>query len=175
MKKTFIIILTLVASLFLNSCSKADIMLSGDWWTIINDEVGSGQENLVIRFNSAKSTVNFALKSLTPKENTYYMIESLERKYTLESTGKGEGIIRIVEKEGTQWPELHYRSLTIATLMLLHIDENGKEADNIALFPFLEDKSKEKTIKTTTDKAYETRILNMIERFRAVGRLVVTK
>ena len=103
MKKTFIIILTLVASLFLNSCSKADIMLSGDWWTIIN------------------------------------MIESLERKYTLESTGKGEGIIRIVEKDGTQWPELHYRSLTIATLMLLHIDENGKEADNIALFPFLED------------------------------------
>ena len=172
MKKTFIIILTLVASLFLNSCSKADIMLSGDWWTIINNEVGSGQENLVIRFNSAKSTVNFALKSLEPKANTYYMIESLERKYTLESTGKGEGIIRIVEKE---WPELHYRSLTIATLMLLHIDENGKEADNIALFPFLEDKSKEKTIKTTTDKAYETRILNMIERFRAVGRLVVTK
>ena len=54
MKKTFIIILTLVASLFLNSCSKADIMLSGDWWTIITDEVGSGQENLVIRFNSAK-------------------------------------------------------------------------------------------------------------------------
>lgn len=150
-------------------------MLSGDWWTIINDEVGSGQENLVIRFNSAKSTVNFALKSLDSKENTYYMIESLERKYTLESTGKGEGIIRIVEKDGTQWPELHYRSLTIATLMLLHIDENGKEADNIALFPFLEDKSKEKTIKTTTDKAYETRILNMIERFRAVGRLVVTK
>ena len=79
MKKTFIIILTLVASLFLNSCSKADIMLSGDWWTIINDEVGSGQENLVIRFNSAKSTVNFALKSLEPKANTYYMIESLER------------------------------------------------------------------------------------------------
>lgn len=150
-------------------------MLSGDWWTIINDEVGSGQENLVIRFNSAKSTVNFALKSLEPQANTYYMIESLERKYTLESTGKGEGIIRIVEKDGTQWPELHYRSLTIATLMLLHIDENGKEADNIALFPFLEDKSKEKTIKTTTDKAYETRILNMIERFRAVGRLVVTK
>ena len=86
MKKTFIIILTLVASLFLNSCSKADIMLSGDWWTIINNEVGSGQENLVIRFNSAKSTVNFALKSLEPKANTYYMIESLERKYTLEST-----------------------------------------------------------------------------------------
>lgn len=89
MKKTFIIILTLVASLFLNSCSKADIMLSGDWWTIINDEVGSGQENLVIRFNSAKSTVNFALKSLEPQANTYYMIESLERKYTLESTGGG--------------------------------------------------------------------------------------
>lgn len=102
MKKTFIIILTLVASLFLNSCSKVDIMLSGDWWTIITDEVGSGQENLVIRFNSAKSTVNFALKSLESKENTYYMIESLERKYTLESTGKGEGIIRIVEKDGTQ-------------------------------------------------------------------------
>lgn len=89
MKKTFIIILTLVASLFLNSCSKADIMLSGDWWTIINDEVGSGQENLVIRFNSAKSTVNFALKSLEPKANTYYMIESLEGSILLRALERG--------------------------------------------------------------------------------------
>ena len=48
MKKIFIVILTSFTSLFLNSCSKSDVMLSGDWWTIIPDEVGSGDENVVI-------------------------------------------------------------------------------------------------------------------------------
>jgi len=58
MKKIFIVILTIFTSLFLNSCSKSDVMLSGDWWTIIPDEVGSGDENVVIRFDNSSSTVN---------------------------------------------------------------------------------------------------------------------
>ena len=61
MKKIFLVILTFVSAMFLNSCSKSDVMLSGDWWTLLPDEVGSGSEDLVIRFNSANSTINFAL------------------------------------------------------------------------------------------------------------------
>ena len=68
MKKIFIVILTIFTSLFLNSCSKSDVMLSGDWWTIIPDEVGSGDENVVIRFDNSSSTVNFAVKSTNKDE-----------------------------------------------------------------------------------------------------------
>ena len=93
MKKIFIVILTIFTALFLNSCSKPDVMLSGDWWTIINDEVGSGDENVVIRFDNSSSTVNFAVKSTNKDEKNYYMVESFARKYTLENTAKGEGII----------------------------------------------------------------------------------
>lgn len=106
MKKIFIVILTIFTALFLNSCSKSDVMLSGDWWTIIPDEVGSGDENVVIRFDNSSSTVNFAVKSTNADDKNYYMVESFARKYTLENTAKGEGIIRITEKDGTQWPEL---------------------------------------------------------------------
>lgn len=116
MKKIFLIILTFVSAMFLNSCSKSDVMLSGDWWTLLPDEVGSGSEDLVIRFNSANSTINFALKSKLDKDDkNYYMVESLARKYTVENTGKGEGIIRVTEKDGTMWPELHISSLTLVT------------------------------------------------------------
>lgn len=170
MKKIFIVILTIFTALFLNSCSKSDVMLSGDWWTIINDEVGSGDENVVIRFDNSSSTVNFAVKSTNKDEKNYYMVESFARKYTLENTAKGEGIIRIYEKDGTQWPELRFHSLTLVTLGLSHIDETGKEVDVIACFPFFEDTDK-KVIKTT-DSGYSTRINNLIERFRSVGRLI---
>ena len=73
MKKIFIVILTIFTALFLNSCSKSDVMLSGDWWTIIPDEVGSGDENVVIRFDNSSSTVNFAVKSTNKDEKNYYI------------------------------------------------------------------------------------------------------
>lgn len=140
MKKIFLVILTFVSAMFLNSCSKSDVMLSGDWWTLLPDEVGSGSEDLVIRFNSANSTINFALKSKLDKDDkNYYMVESLARKYTVENTGKGEGIIRVTEKDGTMWPELHISSLTLVTLGLSHRDTDGKVIDNMAFLPFLED------------------------------------
>lgn len=169
MKKIFIVILTIFTALFLNSCSKSDVMLSGDWWTIIPDEVGSGDENVVIRFDNSSSTVNFAVKSTNKDEKNYYMVESFARKYTLENTAKGEGIIRIYEKDGTQWPELRFHSLTLVTLGLSHIDETGKTVDVVSCFPFFEDTDK-KVIKTT-DSSYSTRINTLIDRFRSVGRL----
>ena len=98
------------------------------------------------------------------------MVESFARKYTLENTAKGEGIIRITEKDGTQWPELRFHSLTLVTLGLSHIDETGKEVDVIACLPFFEDADK-KVIKTT-DSGYSTRINTLIDRFRSVGRLI---
>lgn len=163
--------LTVISALFLISCSKSDVMISGEWWTLLPDEVGSGSEDLVIQFNSAKSTVNFALKSLDNKsDKNYYMVESLVRKYTVENTGEGEGILRITDKNGNQWPELHISSLTLVTLGLSHRDASGNMVDNMAFLPFYEDTDK-KIIKTT-DSSYETRILGVIDRFRAVGRLV---
>lgn len=163
--------LTVISALFLISCSKSDVMISGEWWTLLPDEVGSGSEDLVIQFNSAKSTVNFALKSLDNKsDKNYYMVESLVRKYTVENTSKGEGILRITDKNGNQWPELHISSLTLVTLGLSHRDASGNMVDNMAFLPFYEDTDK-KIIKTT-DSSYETRILGVIDRFRAVGRLV---
>lgn len=174
MKKIFLIILTFVSAMFLNSCSKSDVMLSGDWWTLLPDEVGSGSEDLVIRFNSANSTINFALKSKLDKDDkNYYMVESLARKYTVENTGKGEGIIRVTEKDGTMWPELHISSLTLVTLGLSHRDTDGKVIDNMAFLPFLEDTDK-KIIKTT-ESSYELRIRYIIDRFRSIGRLVDTE
>ena len=170
MKKIFLVILTFVSAMFLNSCSKSDVMLSGDWWTLLPDEVGSGSEDLVVRFNSANSTINFALKSeLDKNDKNYYMIESLARKYTVENTGKGEGIIRVTEKDGTMWPELHISSLTLVSLGLSHRDPDGKVTDNIVFLPFLEDTDK-KIIKTT-DASYELRIRYVIDRFRSTGRL----
>ena len=113
MKKAILFVLTVISVLFLISCSKSDVMISGEWWTPLPDEAGSGSEDLVIQFNSAKSTVNFALKSLDNKSNrNYYIVESLVRKYTVENTGKGAGILRITDKNGNQWPELHISSLT---------------------------------------------------------------
>ena len=47
---------------------------------------------------------------------------------------------------------------------------SGNMVDNMAFLPFYEDSDK-KIIKTT-DSSYETRILGVIDRFRAVGRLV---
>uniref|UniRef100_UPI004028AD30 hypothetical protein n=1 Tax=Candidatus Cryptobacteroides bacterium TaxID=3085639 RepID=UPI004028AD30 len=174
MKKIFLIILTFVSAMFLNSCSKSDVMLSGDWWNLIPDEVVSGSEDLVIRFNSANSSINFALKSKLDKDDkNYYMIESLARKYTVENTGKGEGIIRVTEKDGTMWPELHISSLTLVTLGLSHRDTDGKVIDNMAFLPFLEDTDK-KIIKTT-ESSYELRIRYIIDRFRSIGRLVDTE
>lgn len=171
MKKAILFVLTVISALFLISCSKTDVMISGEWWTLLPDEVGSGSEDLVIQFNSAKSTVNFALKSLDNKsDKNYYMVESLVRKYTVENTGKGEGILRITDKNGNQWPELHISSLTLVTLGLSHRDASGNMVDNMAFLPFYEDTDK-KIIKTT-DSSYETRILGVIDRFRAVGRLV---
>ena len=171
MKKSILFVLTVISALFLISCSKSDVMLSGEWWTLLPVVVGSGSEDLVIQFNSAKSTVNFALKSLDNKsDKNYYMVESLVRKYTVENTGKGEGILRITDKNGTQWPELHISSLTLVTLGLSHRDASGNMVDNMAFLPFYEDTDK-KIIKTT-DSSYETRILGVIDRFRAVGRLV---
>ena len=171
MKKAILFVLTVISALFLISCSKSDVMISGEWWTLLPDEVGSGSEDLVIQFNSAKSTVNFALKSLDNKsDKNYYMVESLVRNYTVENTGKGEGILRITDKNGNQWPELHISSLTLVTLGLSHRDASGNMVDNMAFLPFYEDTDK-KIIKTT-DSSYETRILGVIDRFRAVGRLV---
>ena len=171
MKKSILFVLTVISALFLISCSKSDVMISGEWWTLLPDEVGSGSEDLVIQFNSAKSTVNFALKSLDNKsDKNYYMVESLVRKYTVENTSKGEGILRITDKNGNQWPELHISSLTLVTLGLSHRDASGNMVDNMAFLPFYEDTDK-KIIKTT-DSSYETRILGVIDRFRAVGRLV---
>lgn len=171
MKKAILFVLTVISALFLISCSKSDVMISGEWWTLLPDEVGSGSEDLVIQFNSAKSTVNFALKSLDNKsDKNYYMVESLVRKYTVENTGKGEGFLRITDKNGNQWPELHISSLTLVTLGLSHRDASGNMVDNMAFLPFYEDTDK-KIIKTT-DSSYETRILGVIDRFRAVGRLV---
>lgn len=171
MKKAILFVLTVISALFLISCSKSDVMISGEWWTLLPDEVGSGSEDLVIQFNSAKSTVNFALKSLDNKsDKNYYMVESLVRKYTVENTSKGEGILRITDKNGNQWPELHISSLTLVTLGLSHRDASGNMVDNMAFLPFYEDTDK-KIIKTT-DSSYETRILGVIDRFRAVGRLV---
>ena len=113
MKKAILFVLTVISVLFLISCSKSDVMISGEWWTLLPDEAGSGSEGLVIQFNSAKSTVNFALKSLDNKsDKNYYIVESVVRKYTVENTGKGEGILRITDKNGNQWPELHISSLT---------------------------------------------------------------
>ena len=113
MKKAILFVLTVISVLFLISCSKSDVMISGEWWTLLPDEAGSCSEDLVIQFNSAKSTVNFALKSLDNKsDKNYYIVESLVRKYTLENTGKGKGILRITDKNGNQWPELHISSLT---------------------------------------------------------------
>ena len=113
MKKAILFVLTVISVLFLISCSKSDVMISGEWWTLLPDEAGSGSEGLVIQFNSAKSTVNFALKYLDNKsDKNYYIVESLVRKYTVENTGKGEGILRITDKNGNQWPELHISSLT---------------------------------------------------------------
>lgn len=113
MKKAILFVLTVISVLFLISCSKSDVMISGEWWTPLPDEAGSGSEDLVIQFNSAKSTVNFALKSLDNKsDKNYYIVESLVRKYTVENTVKGEGILRITDKNGNQWPELHISSLT---------------------------------------------------------------
>ena len=170
MKKIFLVILTFVSAMFLNSCSKSDVMLSGDWWTLLPDEMGSGSEDLVIRFNNANSTINFALKSeLDKNDKNYYMIESLARKYTVENAGKREGIIRVTEKDGTMWPELHISSLTLVSLGLSHRDPDGKVTDNIVFLPFLEDTDK-KIIKTT-DASYELRIRNVIDRFRSIGRL----
>ena len=100
MKKAILFVLTVISVLFLISCSKSDVMISGEWWTPLPDEAGSGSEDLVIQFNSAKSTVNFALKSLDNKsDKNYYIVESLVRKYTVENTGKGEGILRITDKK----------------------------------------------------------------------------
>ena len=101
------------------------------------------------------------------------MVESLARKYTVENTGKGEGIIRVTEKDGTMWPELHISSLTLVTLGLSHRDPDGKIIDNMAFLPFLEDTDK-KIIKTT-ESSYELRIRYIIDRFRSIGRLVDTE